>query len=88
MIFYQLFDNESSSYTYLLADPITREAILIDPVLETVERDLKLISELGLELLYVLETHIHADHITGSSEIKKRINAKSAVSEVVSQGKP
>lgn len=81
MIFHQLFEKESSSYTYLLADPIAREAILIDPVLETVERDLNLIEELDLNLLYILETHIHADHITGSSEIKKRTGAKSAVSK-------
>ena len=81
MIFHQLFERESSSYTYLLADTVTREAILIDPVLETVDRDLSLINELDLNLLYILETHIHADHITGSSEIKKRTNAKSAVSK-------
>lgn len=81
MIFHQLFEKESSSYTYLLADPLTREAIIIDPVLETVDRDLKLIQELDLNLLYILETHIHADHITGSSEIKKRTGAKSAVSK-------
>lgn len=81
MIFYQLFEKESSSYTYLLADPIIREAIIIDPVLETVERDLKLIQEHDLNLLCILETHIHADHITGSSELKKRTGAKSAVSK-------
>lgn len=81
MIFHQLFEKESSSYTYLLADPITREAILIDPVLETVDRDLNLIEELDLNLLYIFETHIHADHITGSSEIKKRTGAKSAVAK-------
>lgn len=81
MIFHQLFEKESSSYTYLLADPITCEAIIIDPVLETVERDLKLIQELDLNLLYILETHIHADHITGSSELKKHTGAKSAVSK-------
>lgn len=81
VIFHQLFEKESSSYTYLLADPLTREAILIDSVLETVDRDLKLIAELGLKLLYVLETHIHADHITGSSEIKKRNGALSIVSK-------
>lgn len=81
LIFHQLFEKESSSYTYLLADPATREAIIIDPVLETVERDLSLIQELDLKLLYILETHIHADHITGSAEIKKRTSAKSAVSK-------
>ncbi len=82
LIFHQLFEKESSSYTYLLADPVTREAIIIDPVLEMVERDLKLIQELDLKLLYILETHIHADHITGSNEIKKRTDAKSAVSKI------
>lgn len=81
MIFHQLFEKESSSYTYLLADPLTREAVIIDPVLETVDRDLKLVEELDLKLLYILETHIHADHITGSNEIKKRTGAKSAVSK-------
>lgn len=80
MIFHQLFEKESSSYTYLLADPLTKEAIIIDPVLETVDRDLKLLEELDLNLLYILETHIHADHITGSNEIKKRTGAKSVVS--------
>ena len=62
-IFYQMFEQESSTYTYLLADQDTKEAILIDPVIETLERDFKLISELGLKLIYVLDTHIHADHI-------------------------
>ncbi len=81
LIFHQLFEKESSSYTYLLADPVAREAIIIDPVLETIERDLRLIQELDLKLLYILETHIHADHITGSNEIKKRTDAKSAVSK-------
>lgn len=80
LIFHQLFESQSSSYTYLLADASTKEAILIDPVLETVERDLKLINELNLKLLYILETHVHADHITGNSEIKNKTAAKSAVS--------
>ena len=63
LIFQQLFETESSTYTYLLADETSGEALLIDPVLETVERDLKLIAELGLTLKYTLETHVHADHI-------------------------
>jgi glyoxylase-like metal-dependent hydrolase (beta-lactamase superfamily II)/rhodanese-related sulfurtransferase len=78
-LFYQLFEAESSTYTYLLADPATKEAILIDPVLETVERDMKLIQELGVRLIYVLDTHVHADHITGAGEIRKHTGAKTAV---------
>ena len=72
LIFYQLFEPQSSTYTYLLADAAKKVAILIDPVLETVSRDLKLLTELGLELKLVLETHIHADHITGAGELKAR----------------
>ncbi|MNK86226.1 putative metallo-hydrolase [compost metagenome] len=79
-IFYQLFEHESSTYTYLIADPETKEAALIDSVLETVNRDLKLIEELGLNLKYVFDTHIHADHITGAGEVRKHTQAKSAVS--------
>lgn len=81
IIFHQLFEKESSSYTYLLADPVTKDAIIIDPVLETVDRDLRLIQELDLKLLYILETHVHADHITGSNKIKERTGAKSAISK-------
>lgn len=66
MIFRQLFDNESSTYTYLLADPSTSEAILIDTVFEQHLRDLALLRELGLKLLYAVDTHIHADHVTGA----------------------
>lgn len=80
LIFHQLFEHESSTYTYLIADPVTKEAALIDPVLETVDRDLKLVDELGLKLVYVLDTHIHADHVTGAGEIRKRTGAKTAVS--------
>lgn len=79
-IFYQLFEHESSTYTYLIADPATREAAIIDPVRETMERDLKLLEELGVKLKYVLDTHIHADHITAAGEIRKKTGAKSAVS--------
>lgn len=81
VIFYQMFERESSTYTYLLADPVTKEAVIIDPVQETVDRDLKLIKELNLQLLYILETHVHADHITASSILKERTGAKSAVSK-------
>lgn len=80
MIFHQLFESETSTYTYLLADEKTKEALLIDSVLETVERDLKLIGELGLTLKYVIDTHVHADHITGAGEIRKRTGAKTAIS--------
>ncbi|WP_315791232.1 MBL fold metallo-hydrolase [Fischerella sp. JS2] len=71
MLFRQLFDRESSTYTYLLADQQTQTAILVDPVLEQVERDLKLLTELGLSLRYCLETHIHADHITGTAKLRE-----------------
>nr|BFD59027.1 hypothetical protein CKG001_11340 [Bdellovibrio sp. CKG001]BFD62406.1 hypothetical protein BdHM001_10870 [Bdellovibrio sp. HM001] len=81
IIFHQLFDAESSTYTYLIADPKSKEAALIDPVLETVDRDLKLIEELGLRLMYVLDTHIHADHITGAGEIRRRTGVQTAVSK-------
>lgn len=65
ILFRQLFEKESSTFTYVLADMATKEAVLIDPVLETVERDTAVIKELGLNLLYGVNTHAHADHITG-----------------------
>ena len=81
MVFQQLFESQTSTYTYLLACERTREALLIDPVLEMLARDLKLIDELGLKLLYVLDTHIHADHITAAGEIRKaRPGVRTAVS--------
>jgi sulfur dioxygenase len=70
MLFRQLFDAESSTYTYLIADLVLKEAILVDPVLEQVERDRKLLNELGLTLRYCLETHVHADHITGTDRLR------------------
>lgn len=69
----QLFDPKSSTYTYLLGDVTTGEAILIDPCLDQIERDLELINELGFTLTLMLNTHCHADHITATGEIKRRL---------------
>lgn len=80
LLFQQLFEAESSTYSYLLADEQTREAILIDPVLETVKRDLQLIQDLNLKLLFTLETHVHADHITGAYQIAQATGAQIAIS--------
>jgi glyoxylase-like metal-dependent hydrolase (beta-lactamase superfamily II) len=80
MVIRQLFDRETSTYTYLVADPSTRLAVLIDPVREHVERDLGLIAELGLELRYVLETHVHADHITSAGALRERTGALTCAS--------
>ncbi len=88
MIFHQLFEKETSSYTYLLGDGESKEAILIDPVVEMVERDLQLINELGLSLKYILDTHVHADHITGSGEIRKKTGAKVGVSSAYDMSCP
>jgi len=79
MLFRQLFDRESSTYTYLIADQDSAEAILVDPVLEQVERDLKLLTELGLTLRYCLETHVHADHVTGAAQLRSRTGCLSVV---------
>ncbi|MDX2507808.1 MAG: MBL fold metallo-hydrolase [Gammaproteobacteria bacterium] len=75
----QLFDPQSSTYSYLLWDASTGEAALIDSVKEQVQRDTQIIRELGLDLRYLLETHIHADHITGAGELRKRFNARAMV---------
>lgn len=80
MMIRQLFDKESSTFTYLLVDQRTQEAVLIDPVREQVERDLALIHELGAKLVYVMETHIHADHVTAASTIKSRTGAATVAS--------
>ena len=81
MIFRQLFDPQSSTYTYLLADPATREAVLIDPVFEHARRDAALVEELGLKLLFTLETHVHADHVTGAALLRKSLGSKIALSK-------
>ncbi|XP_054718940.1 uncharacterized protein LOC129228289 [Uloborus diversus] len=73
MLFRQLFDPTSCTYTYLLADANCSRAIIIDPVLDQLKRDVKLVKELKLNLLFAANTHVHADHITGTGEIKKHI---------------
>jgi len=81
-LFRQLFDKESSTYTYLLADMVARQAILIDPVIEQAERDVGLVRQLGLNLQFVLNTHVHADHITGTGRLKRLLpNTKSVISK-------
>ena len=72
MIFKQVFDKKSSSYTYLIASSKGREALIIDPVWENVEQYIHLLKEFDLKLAKVIDTHIHADHITGASELKKK----------------
>ena len=70
MIFKQLFDQKSSTYTYLIASSKGREALIIDPVLENVSDYIILLKELDLRLVKVIDTHIHADHVTGASKLK------------------
>ncbi len=79
MLFRQLFDSETSTYSYLLGDEETREAILIDPVKEQVPRDTRLVEELGLRLKYTLETHVHADHVTGAGDLRATLGSRSVV---------
>lgn len=72
----QLFDRESCTYTYLLMDKASHDAVLIDPVLELVERDMAVVSAVGAKLKYILNTHVHADHITGSGVMKAKYAAQ------------
>jgi len=81
MIFHQLVEPQSLTYTYLVACEETREAALIDPVLDTVDRDLALLDELGLTLKYTVETHIHADHVTAADRLRDATGSKVAVPE-------
>ena len=80
LIFRQLFDADSSTYTYLLADPVSKEAVLIDPVFEQHQRDRALIEELDLTLLATLDTHCHADHVTGAWLMQQAVGSKIGIS--------
>lgn len=79
MFFRQLFDRKSCTYTYVLADERSREAVIIDPVDELAERDLQLLSEWGLTLTHILETHVHADHVTGGGVLRDHTGAKTVL---------
>jgi len=81
LIFRQLIDPQSSTYTYLLGDSKSGEAVLIDPVFEQARRDAALLNELGLRLIYTLETHVHADHVTGAWLLKRRFGSQIGVAK-------
>ena len=81
MIFRQLFDNKSSTYTYIISSGKGREALIIDPVIENTQKYLKVLKELNLSLVKVIDTHIHADHITGLNELSKKTNCKKIMGE-------
>ncbi len=81
MFFRQMIDPETSTYTYLLADEVTCEAVVIDPVREQVSRDVELIQELGFTLVGALETHVHADHVTGSGTLREKLGCRLFVGE-------
>ncbi len=81
MIFNQLFDTKSSTYTYIIASDKGREAIVIDPVIENTNEYLKILKELDLKLVKVIDTHIHADHITGLNELSKRTSCTKIMGE-------
>ena len=74
MVFEQLFDTKSSTYTYILSSGKGREALIIDPVIDNTDQYLHLLDKLELKLVKVIDTHIHADHITGLNELNKRTN--------------
>jgi glyoxylase-like metal-dependent hydrolase (beta-lactamase superfamily II) len=79
MLFRQLFEPQSSTYTYLLADERTRRAVLIDPVVEDLEKYTALLAELDLTLVYTLETHVHADHVTAADALRQRLGSQTVV---------
>ena len=81
MIFKQVFDTKTSTYTYLIASAKGREAVIIDPVLENVDNYISLLKELDLKLVKVIDTHIHADHVTGASKLKQATNCTTVMGE-------
>ena len=81
MIFEQLFDKTSSTYTYLISSGPGREALIIDPVLEHVDNYINILNKLNLKLVKVIDTHIHADHITGMSELKNKTNCETVMGD-------
>ena len=81
MIFKQIFDTKSSTYTYVIASAKGREAVIIDPVLENVDEYIQLLKELDLKLVKVIDTHIHADHVTGASKLKQATNCTTLMGE-------
>ena len=81
MIFEQLFDAKSSTYTYVISSGKGREALIIDPVIEHTEEYIKVLDKLELKLVKVLDTHIHADHITGLNELSKRTTCSKVMGE-------
>ncbi len=81
MIFEQLFDTKSSTYTYIISSGKGREALIIDPVIENTDEYIKLLKNLELKLVKVIDTHIHADHISGLNELSKRTNCSKIMGE-------
>ena len=81
MVFKQVFDQKSSTYTYLIASAKGREALIIDPVLDNVAKYIKLLKELDLKLVKVIDTHIHADHVTGASKLKDITNCSTIMGD-------
>jgi glyoxylase-like metal-dependent hydrolase (beta-lactamase superfamily II) len=81
MIFKQVFDTKTSTYTYLIASAKGREAVIIDPVIENVNKYIQLLRDLDLKLVKVIDTHIHADHVTGASKLKQVTNCATLMGE-------
>lgn len=87
-IFHQLFDEKTWTYTYIVGDTETKSALIIDPVRDQTERDLRLLEELGLTLTHIFDTHIHADHITGSGLLREKTGARIVMGTGAAVAKP